>query len=422
MDKVRAVIKTFLSYIKKHKKDPVFLGIAAAAAVLLIVVIALAGGRKKEAAETNWTRVTVVEPEPVPEEEAAEEESITILCTGDNLMHRTLYENAWNGETYDFTKYYVHVKEQVQAADIATINQESPLASDLYDLSTYPKFNSPKQVGAAIIDTGFDIVNLANNHTFDMGSAGAAITKKYFDNREVPTVGVYDDYSDMLNIRVLEVKGIRVAFLSFIEMLNHEADGYGAEIVWMQDKKMVEEQIAEAKKVSDIIVAHVHWGEELTTELTDRQKEYAQYLVDAGIDIIFGNHPHWLQELTTLTRSSDGRQCPVAYSLGNFVTGMDRREEVVTGFLTVRVSKDPETGEVRPDAMEFTPLVLQFTSKAKKDLAIYPLTEYTEEMAAANYVNELRGPFDLAYIQNIIDKTIPKRYQGHMAPLYWHKA
>ena len=404
---------------EKLKDRRRLLAAAAGVLVLLILLLGIRLGKKAGAARNaeNGGDASGSTAESAAEDAVPEGESLTILCCGDNLMHRQLYENAFTGDGYDFTPYYVHVKEQVQAADIATVNQETPLASDLYELSTYPRFNSPKAVGAALLDTGFDVINLGNNHIYDCGSDGAAATKNYFDERDVPVVGVYDSYDDMMDIRVVEKNGIRVAFLGFTESTNQPPDGEGADIVWMDDRQTASAQIARAKEVSDVLCAHVHWGEEGTTQLTDRQKAYAQFLVDEGVDIIFGNHPHWLQKLTVLTRASDGAKCPVIFSLGNFVSGMDRREEIVTGFLTVQVTKDASTGEVRPTAMEFTPLVLHFSSKEKTDLAIWPLAEYTAEMAEANYVNELRGTFSLEFIRHVIDKSIPKKYQNKMGKL-----
>ncbi len=404
---------------KELRKKMMIAG-AALLALLLIIGIsrAIAHAREKrrqaELAKEAEAKAAAAQATPEPDRWG---ESITILGAGDNLIHRQIYENARKDGTYDFNPYYVHVKDLVEAADIATINQETPLASDLYDLSTYPKFNTPKQAGQALIDTGFDIINIGNNHCYDMGDKGAAITKKFFDNRDIPTVGIYYGYEDIFNIRVVEKNGIKVAFVSFLEFVNGDPDNETTEIVWLDDRKTVSKNIAAAREVADVVVAHVHWGEELTFDLTDKQKEMGQFLVDEGVDIIFGNHPHWLQELTVLTRSSDGQKCPVIYSLGNFFSGMDRRPELITGLLTVTVTKNLTKGTVVPTAMEFTPLITHFSTLEKKDIAVWPLTEYTEEMAEQNAVNELRGEFNLEYIDGVIKPLIPEKYLGKKGDL-----
>ena len=94
------------------------------------------------------------------------------------------------------------------------------------------------------------------------------------------------------------------------------------------------------------------------------------------------------------------------------MSGMDRREELITGFLTVTVRRQSLTGEVIPAAMEFTPLVVHFSNASKTDICVYPLSEYTEEMAEENYVNELRGEFTLQFIDDVIRAQIPEAYLG----------
>ena len=346
-------------------------------------------------------------------------DSITILGCGDNLMHSQLYENAWTGETYDFSPYYENVRAFVSSADLATINQETPMATDLYEPSTYPSFNTPKQIGDAILGTGFDVINLGNNHIYDKGTAGALATLEYFAERNVPTVGIYTSMEDAGDIRVVEKNGIRVAFLSFVEFTNVDADEEGTDIIWLADTEGMKDQIHAARQAADIVVAHVHWGIEGTTDLTELQTTMAQFMVDEGVDIIFGNHPHWLQKLTVLTRGSDGTRCPVIYSMGNFLSGMDRREELITGFLTVEVSRDAN-GRAIPVKMGFLPLVIHFSNLEKTDLRIYPLCYYTEEMAQANAVNQIRddAAFDLELIRNVVDTSIPKEYQNQMVSIY----
>lgn len=389
---------------------------------------------RAESTQTPAAPVQYTEPVPLTVLPSAEEnpaawyeygagpqdaDSITILGCGDNLMHSQLYENAWTGETYDFSPYYENVSAFVRSADLATINQETPMATDLYEPSTYPSFNTPTQIGDAILGMGFDVINLGNNHIYDKGTAGALATLGYFAERNVPTVGIYTSMEDAGNIRVVEKNGIRVAFVSFVEFTNVDADEEGTDIIWLADTEGMKDQIHAAREAADIVVAHVHWGIEGTTDLTELQTSMAQFMVNEGVDIIFGNHPHWLQELTVLTRESDGTRCPVIYSMGNFLSGMDRREELITGFLTVEVSRDAN-GRAIPVKMGFLPLVIHFSNLEKTDLRIYPMCYYTEEMAAENAVNQIRddAAFNLELIQNVVDTSIPKEYQNQMTSIY----
>ncbi|MBR3339300.1 MAG: CapA family protein, partial [Lachnospiraceae bacterium] len=203
-------------------------------------------------------------PENVPEQDvvgfftnglaSVDGQSVTVLCGGDNLIHEPIYERARTDNGYDFDYLYQNVKSFIESADIATINQEAPLATDLEDPSGYPHFNTPKEVGQDLFDAGFDVINIGNNHMYDIGSQGALVTEQFFQNRGIPVVGFYRSDEDFHNIRIIEKNGIKVAFLSFVEMTNLDPDdpdlGY---CVSMEDRELVKEQIEEAREQADIV-------------------------------------------------------------------------------------------------------------------------------------------------------------------------
>ena len=366
-------------------------------------------------------------PENVPEQDvvgfftnglaSVDGQSVTVLCGGDNLIHEPIYERARTDNGYDFDYLYQNVKSFIESADIATINQEAPLATDLEDPSGYPHFNTPKEVGQDLFDAGFDVINIGNNHMYDIGSQGALVTEQFFQNRGIPVVGFYRSDEDFHNIRIIERNGIKIAFLSFVEMTNLDPDdpdlGY---CVSMEDRSLVKEQIEEAREQADVVVAHAHWGEEGTTELTDGQVEMAHLMVDWGVDIIFGNHPHVIQSLVTITREEDSQLCPVIYSMGNFVSAQTHRNQIVSAMLAVKITRDAN-GIARPSAMGVMPVITHFTQDDRMDIVLYPLATYSEELAEAHYVNGSDGDFSLDYIYGLLNESIPDRYLNRMSSL-----
>ena len=366
-------------------------------------------------------------PENVPEQDvvgfftnglaSVDGQSVTVLCGGDNLIHEPIYERARTDNGYDFDYLYQNVKSFIESADIATINQEAPLATDLEDPSGYPHFNTPKEVGQDLFDAGFDVINIGNNHMYDIGSQGALVTEQFFQNRGIPVVGFYRSDEDFHNIRIIEKNGIKIAFLSFVEMTNLDPDdpdlGY---CVSMEDRSLVKEQIEEAREQADVVVAHAHWGEEGTTELTDDQVEMAHLMVDWGVDIIFGNHPHVIQSLVTITREEDSQLCPVIYSMGNFVSAQTHRNQIVSAMLAVKITRDAN-GIARPSAMGVMPVITHFTQDDRMDVVLYPLATYSEELAEAHYVNGSDGDFSLDYIYGLLNESIPDRYLNRMSSL-----
>lgn len=347
--------------------------------------------------------------------QAPETTSVTILGAGDNLIHEALYEHAKTADgSYDFRPYYKKVKSYISAADIATLNQETPIATSIYEPSGYPCFNTPTQDGDALIDTGFDVINQGNNHILDMGPEGIEATLNYWQAKNIPVTGAYRNEDDLQNIRIIEKNGIKVAFLGFVEMTNGNelpADS-PLRIVYTSDTDVVKQLIQKAKSMADVVVVHAHWGNEDDYKLSDNEVTLSQEMVDWGADIIFGNHVHVLQELKVLTRKSDGAQCPVMYAFGNFLSGQEDINELISGLLTVTVTKDLSTAKTTVTDLKFKPIVTHYEGD-RENLCIYPLSEYTEQLAEKHGVNQFMSGFSLDFIKKIVNQSIPKEYQDN---------
>lgn len=341
--------------------------------------------------------------------------SITILGAGDDLIHDSLYKQASKragGKEYNFKPVYEHVAKQIKSADIAVVNQETVLAGNVAKLSGYPLFNSPTAVGDELVNIGFDVINHANNHVLDQGVKGIEATLDYWDTKPVKVVGVYRNDADLENIRIVEAKGIKTAHIGITEMTNglYLPKNSEYKLIKADDTELIKRLIKKAKSMADVVVISVHWGTEDTYTLSETQKTLAQNMVDWGADIIFGNHPHVVQKLTVLTRASDGAKCPVIFALGNFVSAQITGKNMVSGFLTVTMTKNFQTGKTTFAGMKFTPIVTQYGSHCS-NITIYPFSEYTDKMASEHGVRKYTPEFSRAFIQKIIDKNIPKEYQ-----------
>lgn len=353
------------------------------------------------------------QPESKPEQKTA---SITILGTGDNLIHDVIYLQAkqrTGGKGYDFKPVYARIAKDIKNADIAIINQETPIAGKIATPSGYPRFNSPTQLGDELVSLGFDVINHANNHVLDMNEKGLTATLDYWATKpSVKVIGAYRNDADLENIRIIEAKGIKTAYIGVTEMTNGLSlpKNSNYRLIYAGNTALIERLVKKAKAEADVVVVTAHWGTENTTELTDKQKTLSQNMVDWGADIIFGDHPHVLQQLTVLKRK-DGTECPVVYSLGNLVSAQQDGPNMISGLLTVTMTKDFGTNKTTFTGMKFKPIVTQY-GKRCTDITIYPLSEYSDSLAAVHGIRRFTPNFNLSYIQKIIDKNIPQKYQS----------
>ena len=219
-----------------------------------------------EAIESTSTTVPETQNKPeLPTEQ--QEQKVSFLACGDNMVFygniRDAASQAGNYK-YNFAPHYHNVKDIITAADISMINQET-LMSSLHEYSYYPHFNSPREMGYALQDTGFDIVSIANNHMLDKGAEGLRSTIDFWNTQKVTLIGGYTSQDDCNNIRIVEKNGVKIAFLAYTEHTNGiSAPAEGGVFIPYLSEEVLTKQISIAKNNADFVIISTHWGDEYT--------------------------------------------------------------------------------------------------------------------------------------------------------------
>ena len=321
------------------------------------------------------------EPEP-------EDNTVTLMAVGDNLIHNTIYWSAeLEGGGYDFTPVYADIAPIVSEYDLACINQETIYVSDPAMYSNYPDFGTPTQVGDALAQAGFDVVTHATNHCYDKLDTGILDTIGFWreNHPEMTILGIHDTQDDADTVRVIEINGIRLALLNYTYGLNYSAPANSYMIDTLsRDKILADLQKAESQ--ADFTVVFVHWGEEGQTRPSQSQRDWAQLLANGGADLVIGAHPHVLQPLETVT-AADGREVPVFFSLGNFVSHQLTASEMLGGMAGVELTKTDKGVELT--SCELIPtinVILYRGYSGGFDYRPMLLRNYTEELAEQHWI------------------------------------
>lgn len=279
-----------------------------------------------------------------------------IGAVGDILIHDWLYEDAFTGSGYDFKPMFQYVKDEMRNADLLLANQETVLGGVELGLSSYPTFNSPQEVGDALIGSGVDIVSTANNHTLDRGERAILNAIAYYERAGLPYVGHFKSESDRHTLRILSANGISFAFLAYTYGTNGipvpEGKPY---LVNLIDLEAMKREIKRARERADVVVMSLHWGNEYQRFPSEEQKKIARELAESGADIIFGHHPHVLQPFEWI--KTKGRKVFVAYSLGNFLSGQMWDYKDIGGIVKIQVTKTVDGGgtKIELHSPEFFP-------------------------------------------------------------------
>ena len=255
---------------------------------------------------------------------ASQEKRVTLLFAGDAMQHMPQVHGALTEEgSYRYDSCFYLVRERIAAADIAGINFETTLGSKPY--SGYPTFSSPDEFAVALKNTGFDIFFQANNHAFDRGSRGLERTIDYLDSIGIHHTGTFKtNEARALYYPLMIIKnGIRIAFLNYV----YDTNGLTVKtpnIVNLIDSNRIKSDLLHTQLYKpDIIIAQMHWGEEYHTTPSPAQKKMAALLLQYGVRIVIGHHPHVIQPIAIEKVKGDIRSV-IYYSLGNFISNQQR--------------------------------------------------------------------------------------------------
>lgn len=249
----------------------------------------------------------------VVEEEEFKEKRMSLIAVGDILIHESVYKDAFQQDgTYDFHYMFTDIEPIIKKYDLKFCNQESAIGGKTLGISGYPSFNSPDEIGDELVNLGFNLISLANNHTLDKGEDAALYSNSYWKSKGVITAGSYSSLEERNQVNVYEQNGIKYAFLAYTVSSNAKVRKDYLLNIYSADK--VKGDIEKIKDQVDVIIVSMHWGKEDTNTPTESQKQIAEYLSSLGVNMVIGHHPHVVQPVEYVNDTL------VIYSLGNFIS------------------------------------------------------------------------------------------------------
>lgn len=310
---------------------------------------------------------------------AQEYNKVSFVFVGDAMQHQTQLDVAKTDSSYNYEPYFKNIKDQIENVDIAIVNLEVTLPGKKY--TGYPCFGSPDAYALSLKEAGFDLFLNANNHCLDRGKTGLERTIKILDSLQVRNTGTFlNEESRSLRYPLMMIKnGIRIAMLNYTYGTNG-LEVKSPNVVNYIDKKQILKDIREAELMkADIIVANMHWGDEYKLYPNKEQKDLADFLINNGIRLVIGSHPHVVQPIDI--RKNDGKiDAVVVYSMGNFVSGMKLVDTMGGLMAFIDISKD-EDGIINIERCSYS---LVWTHKLMKNKIPYhfeliPVDEYENE-------------------------------------------
>jgi poly-gamma-glutamate capsule biosynthesis protein CapA/YwtB (metallophosphatase superfamily) len=284
------------------------------------------------------------------------------------------------GDASDPHFSFRQVQSQLMQADVVFGNLECPLSLRGRSVRNDCCYAASPEIARALAAANFRVVSFSNNHSMDFGEVAFIDTIEALESNGVRAVGAGRDYQNAREPAVLEIRGTRLAFLAYnlvgpemVYSTNHEAG-----VVPLNDM-VLSHDIERLRGNVDCIIASAHWGTEGKPLPLPSLVALAHRMIDCGVDIIFGHHPHVPGSIEIY------RSKPIFYSLGNFIFGHTHR--YWTDNMMVRLT----IAHNRTEKIEIIPI-------GSKGVEQYQPLALRGNRAAEliGFVNRFSGPFGVA--------------------------
>lgn len=254
--------------------------------------------------------------------------TLDLIAVGDIMLGRGVLNQMTARNDFRFPYRAIH--DELAQGDLRVGNLEcmvTDLVAPPSDPSTFT-FICPSQGIDGLTYAGFDIVTLANNHANGEGQTVFADQRRLLSNAGILHCGGGDSLAEATTPAIKAAKGMRVAILSYDNIMPQGP--FATETSWGLAPINVDTlpaDLAAARRQADLVIPYFHWGIEYTKDPTSYQQGVARAAIDAGADMVLGNHPHWTQAIERY----NGKL--IIYSMGNFVFDQDWSEETLEGML-----------------------------------------------------------------------------------------
>lgn len=224
---------------------------------------------------------------------------MTLGTDGDYGYHNSFVEEV-KKQNNDYHHFVEYIKPIFEQDDLTIANLETTLTTATKKANKKFKFKGDPSFVQFLNVGSVDVVNIANNHTYDYLQQGFDDTINALQEAEVGFFGYNYIYTT-------EIKGIDIGVLGYTGW--DSSDKF---------KTKLQEDISNLKEKVDLVIVSFHWGIENRYYPNEVQKELAHYSIDNGVDLVFGHHPHVIQGI----ENYNGKY--IVYSLGNFLYGGHR--------------------------------------------------------------------------------------------------
>ena len=255
-----------------------------------------------------------------------------------NFAYGNRFDKVFKDNNEDYKYFFKNVLPIFKDDDITYVNLEGTFTNNNVKVEKRFNFKSPPSFVNVLKEGNVEVVGVANNHTYDYGNEGFNETKDTLDNANIDYFG-YDKYL------IKEVNGIKVGFFGLIDIMGVKYKEINKAIQYLKDNNC------------DLIIAAMHWGIEKDYNQSNEQIKMGHYMIDHGVDLVLGSHPHVIQGIEKYNDKY------IVYSLANFVFGGNSNPSDKDTFIFQQTFTFKDNNLVLDDNIKVIPASISSTNK-----------------------------------------------------------
>lgn len=271
-----------------------------------------------------------------------DDDTLVFAFTGDTLAHLNVNAAARRyGSPYDFRPIFEPVRHLIEGADFAICHLEVPLSPTSSSISSFPRFNAPRELADGLVHAGFDACSTASNHTIDQGVDGALATRRVLEDAGLGQAGIRNSVLELWNDTVYDVRGVRVAHIAATYWYNGLRPPRGME--WISSVLDVDDVLVRARRAkllgADLVIVSMHCCTEYRRTPTPAQADMARRMIGSpDVDLVVTHHSHVVGPVERVGEKW------VLHGLGNFLSGQVFRTETSDGVIAMATARRTDTG------------------------------------------------------------------------------
>lgn len=264
---------------------------------------------------------------------------IIIFAVGDIMLDRGVKYMIEKYGNNDYILPFVKIKDKLKEADLVFGNLESQISDKGHNVGSIYSFRARPEALAGLAYAGFDIVSVANNHSFDYTRLAFEDSLKKLKGAGIEYVGGGFSKEEAFSLKVIEREGVKIGFLAYTSVGSLSWKDSVA-VVEEADLEEIKEKVRDSKEKVDVLIVSFHSGDEYEIQPNEFQKMTYKSLIDSGADLIIGHHPHVVQPVIGYSSGW------IAYSLGNFIFDQYFSSDTMKGMMLKAVISEKKIKDV----------------------------------------------------------------------------